>query len=218
MKAAFVMSAALLVCSGAVAASFDCNKASSRLEKLICATPELNDADTAMGQAYAEALKAFPLQGYIKNTQRLWVLGEYSYCPNATQCTQAVRNRIEGLNSLRSALVYADYEGRRYRADGGTIIVTQHGADRVAVFSGNWMPDVSTDPNKMRGYPFDGVWCDEEVVLSQVGHAYVAKEPERNGTSEDFSIVIEPTKATVTGHIMCSPRTGFADGVYLRKQ
>jgi uncharacterized protein YecT (DUF1311 family) len=63
--------------SGAKAASFDCAKARTKVEKLICADPQLSRQDSELAAAYGEALKAWDGQiaPYVKMSQRAWVRG-----------------------------------------------------------------------------------------------------------------------------------------------
>ena len=46
----------------ASAASFDCAKARRPIEKLICSTPELDAADTRMGEVFKQINAGFPLK------------------------------------------------------------------------------------------------------------------------------------------------------------
>jgi uncharacterized protein YecT (DUF1311 family) len=57
------------------AASFDCAKARTKVEKLICADPQLSRQDSELAAAYAEALKVWDgrIAAYVKMTQRGWV-------------------------------------------------------------------------------------------------------------------------------------------------
>jgi len=59
----------------ATAASFDCAKARSKVEKLICKDPQLSRQDEDLAKAYGEALKLWDGQiaAYVKLTQRGWV-------------------------------------------------------------------------------------------------------------------------------------------------
>ena len=59
----------------ATAASFDCKKASTWLEKTICANPELSKLDEQMAKAYSDALKILPPEGQkeTKEYQRKWL-------------------------------------------------------------------------------------------------------------------------------------------------
>jgi uncharacterized protein YecT (DUF1311 family) len=61
--------------SPAAAASFDCAKARTKVEKLICADPQLSRQDSEVAAAYGEALKTWDgkIAAYVKMTQRGWV-------------------------------------------------------------------------------------------------------------------------------------------------
>jgi uncharacterized protein YecT (DUF1311 family) len=70
--AALVMLALL---PSAQAASFDCAKARTKVEKLICADPQLSRQDNDLAAAYAEAQKIWDgkTASYVKLNQRGWV-------------------------------------------------------------------------------------------------------------------------------------------------
>ncbi|WP_165189923.1 lysozyme inhibitor LprI family protein [Caulobacter soli] len=65
----------IVLASPASAASFDCAKARSKVEKLICKDPQLSRQDEDLAKAYAEAQKLWDGQiaAYVKLTQRGWV-------------------------------------------------------------------------------------------------------------------------------------------------
>jgi uncharacterized protein YecT (DUF1311 family) len=64
-----------LAASPAAAASFDCAKARTKVEKLICKDPQLSRQDEDLAKAYGEALKLWDgkIAAYVKMTQRGWV-------------------------------------------------------------------------------------------------------------------------------------------------
>ena len=64
-----------LAASPATAASFDCAKARTKVEKLICKDPQLSRQDEEVAKAYGEALKLWDgkIAAYVKMTQRGWV-------------------------------------------------------------------------------------------------------------------------------------------------
>jgi len=66
---------AALAPSLAAAASFDCAKARTKVEKLICKDPQLSRQDEDLAKAYGEALKAWDGQiaAYVKMSQRGWM-------------------------------------------------------------------------------------------------------------------------------------------------
>ncbi len=57
------------------AASFNCWKASTQAENMICADPELSQADEEMADAYQKLLKALPKseRALLKRDQRQWL-------------------------------------------------------------------------------------------------------------------------------------------------
>jgi len=111
--------------SPAAAASFDCAKARTKVEKLICADPQLSRQDSEVAAAYGEALKAWDGQiaPYVKMSQRAWVRsrtltppglsGDGGFCEDdATRLTclrQVHTDRIAVLKSpgFRLSGVYA---------------------------------------------------------------------------------------------------------------
>ena len=65
----------ILVAAPVSAASFDCAKARTKVETLICKDPQLSRQDEDLAKAYGEALKLWDGQipAYVKLTQRGWV-------------------------------------------------------------------------------------------------------------------------------------------------
>lgn len=59
----------------AAAASFDCAKARTKVEKLICKDPQLSRQDEDLAKAYGEALKLWDgkIAAYVKMSQRGWM-------------------------------------------------------------------------------------------------------------------------------------------------
>ncbi|HMB56881.1 MAG TPA: lysozyme inhibitor LprI family protein [Arenimonas sp.] len=67
----------LTLTASAQAASFDCRKAASKIEKNICADPELSRLDEQMAVAYKHALGAWQgsAANYVRMDQRDWLTG-----------------------------------------------------------------------------------------------------------------------------------------------
>ena len=194
-------------------ASFNCSKASTAQEKLVCNTPQLNEADGQMGEIYKLVNKSFPISGFVQDNQRTWLFS-YKNCKDATNCLQLLNSRIKELNILKTAAVYADYDGNKLVTDSGTIVITEEGSVKTAKFFGNWMTDGYMDPNKIRGYPKDGYICNEDMPLAKKGNVYVSKE---GAASDDFSLLIDASKIVMKGFVMCSARCSFGPGTYKRK-
>lgn len=191
------------------AASFDCKKASTAHEKLICSNPELSAADAQMGQAYRSAVKAFPLKGFIQANQRGW-LASYRLCGALDACLEQVKERTLELNDFSDASVYSDIDEPRFFADAAMLIFYERGTQSFVRLFGNWMPNAYMDPDKIKGYPHDGFVCDEQLALSQQGNKLVSNE------DPTVSFVFGPNSVQMEGFVSCSARTGFADGTYIR--
>lgn len=74
--AAALLGLMLLALAGpSAAASFDCAKARTKVEKLICGDPQLSRQDGEVAAAYGEAQKAWggQIAAYVKLSQRGWV-------------------------------------------------------------------------------------------------------------------------------------------------
>jgi uncharacterized protein YecT (DUF1311 family) len=75
LVAALIGLALVLLAAPATAASFDCAKARTKVEKLICKDPQLSRQDEDLAKAYGEALKLWDGQiaAYVRTNQRGWV-------------------------------------------------------------------------------------------------------------------------------------------------
>lgn len=63
----------LILVSPVQAASFDCEKAQTKLEKLICADAELSKLDEELNTAYKNALQDEKQAGSIRQAQKQWI-------------------------------------------------------------------------------------------------------------------------------------------------
>ena len=78
------------------AASFDCSKASTQHEKMICSDQKLNDADAKMGSAYIKALSVD--KEYIKQNQKEFN-EYYKKCDSTESCFLILMLRESALNN-----------------------------------------------------------------------------------------------------------------------
>lgn len=78
------------------AASFDCAKASTKVEKAICADEELSKLDEDLGKAYSEALPKAPDPESLKQQQKQW-LRERNKCSDTACLKQAYQTRLSTL-------------------------------------------------------------------------------------------------------------------------
>lgn len=87
---------ALFVATTVHAASFDCGKASSKVEKLICTNAELDRLDSQLSETYKEAL---PKDSSVKTDQLNW-LKQRNSCSNAECLVNAYKSRISDLEEF----------------------------------------------------------------------------------------------------------------------
>ncbi|MGB5833408.1 MAG: DUF4163 domain-containing protein [Thiohalocapsa sp.] len=80
------------------AASFDCSRASTAIETMICTDAELSALDTELGRIYAQSLEgAYPAGANdLRTEQRAW-LRQRNDCNDGTCVAAAYRERIEAL-------------------------------------------------------------------------------------------------------------------------
>jgi hypothetical protein len=75
LVAALAVLVLITLAAPASAASFDCAKARTKVETLICKDPQLSRQDEDLAKAYGEALKVWDgkIAAYVKLTQRGWM-------------------------------------------------------------------------------------------------------------------------------------------------
>ena len=76
------------------AASFDCNKASTQVEKLICSTDDLSEADTRMANSYRAVRAENP---DALDQQRAWLRNTRNSCKSTVCLREAYSIRINEL-------------------------------------------------------------------------------------------------------------------------
>src|SRR3989344_8138254 len=79
------------------AASFNCSKATTTVEKRICADPQLSVLDMKLDVAYRALLRSeYPLKDTVRHEQRSWLV-ERNACPDKDCLTNAYERRIAAL-------------------------------------------------------------------------------------------------------------------------
>ncbi len=76
------------------AASFDCARAATPVERQICADPALSDADAALGTGFEAALAASPTPQSLRASQRQWVTEARNKAKGRDALLAAYRERI----------------------------------------------------------------------------------------------------------------------------
>lgn len=87
--------------SPAMAASFDCNRASTPQEKLICQTPQLSALDETLATVYRQKISGLAAAdaAQLKQSQRDWLKQLRSRGTDAAQLQTAYQQRIAALNT-----------------------------------------------------------------------------------------------------------------------
>jgi len=112
----------LALALAASASSFDCTKATTNVEKMICADPELAAADRAVAETY-RAAKARSMKGVVADQQR-WLAGR-NECANRNCVVSHYDDRL-------FELLPASHLGRGYHSEGGKLTVLPLGSDWYA--------------------------------------------------------------------------------------
>ena len=92
------------------AASFDCNKAKSPVEKAICADSELSKLDEDLSQTYKLAVIEYPVANYLRIRQREWIKAN-SFCDKnkMVSCLKdRYKERIKKLSDVNKSQVYSN--------------------------------------------------------------------------------------------------------------
>ncbi len=86
----------------AQAASFDCAKAGNKVEKLICAKPELSQLDEQLSSSY-KALQQVPGAPELREKQQSWIK-QRNRCKDAACVGYEYKARLEAMASLQKWL------------------------------------------------------------------------------------------------------------------
>ena len=95
----------LLLPGAATAASFDCKKAATRVEKAICADAEVSRLDEHMGRFYSAARARLAENGSCLVTdQQLWLRGNRNTCADSACLKKAYLARLAALAALQPGM------------------------------------------------------------------------------------------------------------------
>ena len=87
-------------------ASFDCAKAKTKIDKLVCGDPKLSDLDEKLIALYNKVLALSPVPEDPKQEQREWVKDPRNLCKNADCLERAYTNRISDLQEQLEKLPF----------------------------------------------------------------------------------------------------------------
>lgn len=97
MTRLLILLVTLLVPSIILAAAFDCEKASKKVDTLICTNSELSELDDQLAEAYRHSLHQIKNSSALKVEQRQWLKDVRDQCTFAGCLTNAYRMRIDDL-------------------------------------------------------------------------------------------------------------------------
>jgi uncharacterized protein len=96
----------VLWCLGGIAhaASFDCSKAATATEKIICATPRISDFDEYLGRYYqaSRATMSREAGACLASNQRDWLRGVRNACKDAHCLERVYLSRLAELDPLQA--------------------------------------------------------------------------------------------------------------------
>lgn len=97
MKRLIYAVAFLPFATGVHAASFDCGKASTLVEKAICSNANLSGLDDSLMQAYKKAIASSSDPSALKSEQRAWLIEVRNKCVDASCLNRAYTDRLNVL-------------------------------------------------------------------------------------------------------------------------
>jgi uncharacterized protein YecT (DUF1311 family) len=99
VKKSYLLIALLAVSPISFGASFDCAKATTETEKLICSDLRASELDTLMGESYKRTLSWAVDKDDVLNTQRLW-LKQRDQCKDLACVKSQYESRLAQLHSV----------------------------------------------------------------------------------------------------------------------
>jgi uncharacterized protein len=112
------------------AASFDCGKASTPVEKAICSDEQLSNLDSELGRAYKAAFQNSATPADLKTEQKNWV-AQRNRCADTACLTSAYRARLAALNAPQHSSIAGATVSGTYKAASGELLVAQQSASAI---------------------------------------------------------------------------------------
>lgn len=127
MKNIFLLLAGSLMFSTADAASFNCGKAQSQIEKLICDKADLSAMDDELNKSYQNALDKTRLgdNQQVISAQKRWLKLKRNTCNDESCLREAYLSRIQELNEIYP--FFGTYFGASRACEGSTASFTPEG-------------------------------------------------------------------------------------------
>ena len=102
MKKSIIVILLLAFASGNHAASFDCAKAATQVEKSICAESRISDLDNLLMLSYKKALANAADSKSLKSEQRAWLTKVRNKCQDSICLKRVYNERLSALNSIKA--------------------------------------------------------------------------------------------------------------------
>ena len=206
------------------AASFDCAKANSEIEQLICAQPTLGALDEDLADAYSRARQRDPAgSSALRSEQRLWLRLVRDLCFDEVCLAHAQVRRIVGLEQQRGGDIptrvygqfsrtdpscFIDYSAEGRTCEGeidSTIAVLPEGFERAGVYALLFFDNAHT--------------CQFEGVAEWQKGQLIATHREQNDCRLTLSYSDQGlrTSATESCREYCGMR-GSLDGIELERR
>jgi uncharacterized protein len=149
--------------SPAVAASFDCSKAATAVERAICANAELSALDEKAAEYYRAALGTLPgAQECLRADQRTWLAQVRNRCTSDACLKEAYLNRLSELDKVQPA-----------RRDGEPMPLP------ARPFLISIIPPTNEKPAAVESDPARAVPLNVTGSLSEVGGAFLLTTSDR---------------------------------------
>jgi uncharacterized protein len=175
------------------AASFDCTKAKSPVEKVICTDTELSKLDEDLSKVYKDALKEHPVENYVKTRQRAWIKTN-SYCDKsklANCLKENYKGRIKQLNEINKIQVYSNSNKFSYENGDAVAEIRQDGTNYlISLWGGARLHSQASKDNGKDTYTeceFEGTFTSPKggKAIDKTGESFVFALTEKNLTYED---------------------------------
>ena len=186
--------AAVLFTGRSEAASFDCEKATTSVERLICADPELSELDEELGQTYSLTLEASSNSLDLRKAQRDWLKNRDQYMLGDQargSVADMYRSRIAELRALSAQKARAGF------------VPSKETIQKLII--GTWIDNIGPNPSNTR-ITKSAIWggrCWRHYQLRDV-------QPRNTGKAVFYFVSLEFTSAGgpyICGH---SRKSSFA--------
>ena len=203
----------LLYSHSIFASAMDCTHPKTHHQHFICHYPQLKQLDTEMNYQLR-----FWKNKFLMLNQKNWN-GFYMSCSDNKQdkhkdavenCKNLLTSRIQFFKDLHNSKIYIDNQ-EFFAPSGSTLMIVDRNGTKYLRYFGGWMPSGFMKPKDMKGYPYDGYWCDDEIPLkSKDGKIYQVNRTKDSDNYDSFNgkfnIKYNNKELIMNGYIQCGIR------------